>query len=100
MLYFDILVKRMRRHEKPCPVLIALITPFLANRLPNKLAPNVPNKMPRIPHFRYFASFSFVLLALFMNKPNSSRNLTIFIKSSISLFEITNAVVTKSRIVS
>ena len=56
--------------------------------------------MPRIPHFRYFTSFSFVLLALFMNKPNSSRNLTIFIKSSIALFEITNAVVTKSRIVS
>ena len=56
--------------------------------------------MPRISHFRYFASFSFVLLAPFMNKPNSSRNLTIFIKSSISLFEISNAVVTKSRIIS
>ena len=51
--------------------------------------------MLRNPHFCSFALFSVVLLATFINKPDSSRDLTIFIILFISLFEI-NIVVIRS----
>ena len=59
----------------PSPALIvpwpALIVPLPVNRFPNKLAPNVPNNMPRNPPFCYFASLLIALLKHFINKPDS-----------------------------
>ena len=46
--------------------------------------------MPQNQPFCYFASFSFVLKTQFVNKPDSSKDLTIFLIASISLFEITS----------
>ena len=48
--------------------------------------------MPRNPHFRSFASSLIVSIMPFINKPTFPRDLVIFIKSFISLFEITNVV--------
>ena len=48
----------------------------------------MPNKIPRNPPFRSFASFLVVSLTTFINKSDSSSDLTIFIISLISLFEI------------
>ena len=62
--------------------------PLLVNEFPNKLAPNFPNNIQRNPHFCSFASFLIVSLKLFINKPDSSRDLIIFMKSFISLLEI------------
>ena len=75
----------------PSPALIvpwpALIVPLPVNRFPNKLAPNVPNNM-----------YLIVLLIPFLNKLDSSRDLTIFtitfMISFKSSFENTNVVVT------
>ena len=60
------------------------------NRCPNKLAPNVPNNMPRNPPFCYFDSFLVVSLTPVINKPDFLRNLTIFMRPFISSFEIIN----------
>ena len=44
--------------------------------------------MLRNPSFCFFYSFSVVSLTCFINKPDSSRDLTVFIVSSFSLFEM------------
>ena len=72
----------MRQHWKSCPALIVpslvLIVPLPVNRFPNKLGPNLPNNIERNLPFCYFASFLIVLLAPFVNKPDSWRDLAIF----------------------
>ena len=73
----------------PCPLLVH-IAPLPVNRFPNKLTPNVPNKILKNPPFCYFASFLTVSLMPFTNKPDSSSDLTIFILSFISSFKIIN----------
>ena len=87
----------MRQHYKLCPALIvpssALIVPFPVKKFSNKLAPNVPNTILRKPPFCPFASFLIVSLTPFINKPDYSRDLTIFMISFISSLEIINAVV-------
>ena len=70
----------------------ALILPLPVNRFPSKVAPKVPNYISKNPPFYSFASFLVVLLTPFINKPDSSRDLTIFIISFISSFEIINVV--------
>ena len=75
----------MRRYWKFWP---AVIVRLLVNWFPNKLGPNVPNKIPRRPHFCSFRSFWTVSLTPFINKADSSRHLTIFIISFISSFQI------------
>ena len=68
------------------------LTPVAVNRFPNKLTPNVPKTMPRNPPLCSFALFLIVSLTPFDNKPDSLRDLTIFMISSISSFEIIVAV--------
>ena len=70
----------------------ALITPLLLNALPNTLAANVPN-IGRNPLFCSFVSFLIVSLIPFTNNLDYTSNLTTFIISTISSFEIINAVV-------
>ena len=41
-------------------------TTLTVNKFRNKLVPNVPNKMLRIPPFSYFASFSIVSLTFIL----------------------------------
>ena len=85
----------MGQHKKFSPALItpspALITPFPVNALPNKLSANVPNNIGRNPPFCSFLSFLIVSLTPFTSNPDFSSYLTIFIKSSISSFEIINS---------
>ena len=69
----------------PSPALIASLP---VNRFPNKITSSVPDNMPRIPPFCYFASVSIVLLTPYINKPFSLRDLVIFLISSIPPFEI------------
>ena len=101
----------MRQHKKSLPVLIvpaaalivhssALITPLPVNRLPNNLAPNVPNEIPKNPPFSSFASFLIVLLTRLINKPDSLKDLTIFIISFISSYETINVVIPDQKIFS
>ena len=79
----------MRQYEKswsalivPSPVLIvpssALIVPLPVKRYPNKLATNIPNSILRNMPCCSFALFLIVSLNLFVNKSNSSRDLTIW----------------------
>ena len=70
-----------------------ILSPLLANRFLNKLALNVHNNMRRSPLFS-FALRQITSPAPFLVKPDSSNNLTIFIASSISLFEIIDIAVT------
>ena len=81
----------------PQPALIIpspdLFIPLPANIFPNKLAPNVPNNILRNTLFCSLTSFQIVSLAPFNNKPESSRDLTIFIMSSISSFGIISVIV-------
>ena len=70
----------------------ALITPLLVNALPNTLAANVPN-IGRNPLFCSFVSFLIVSLIPFTNNLDYTSDLTTFIISTISSFEIINAVV-------
>ena len=58
----------------------------------NKLAPDVPNNILRNAPLCYFASFLIVLLTSFINKPDSSSDLTIFIISIISSLKVINVV--------
>ena len=60
-------------------------TPLPANRFPNNILRNLP--------VCSLASFSIVSLAHFDNKPDYSRDLTIFMISCTFSFEIINAVV-------
>ena len=55
----------------------ALFVPLPVNRFCNKLAPKVLNNIPRNPPFCSFASF-----LPSINKPDSSRDLIIFVKHS------------------
>ena len=70
-----------------------LITPLPGNIFSNKLAPNVPNNIPRNPPFCLFASVLIVSLTPFIEKPNYLRGLIIFMISFKSSFENTNVVV-------
>ena len=70
----------------------ALITPLPINVLPNILAANVPNNIERNSLFCSSVSFLIALLIPYISNPDSSSDLTIFIISSISLFEIINVV--------
>ena len=54
------------------------ITSLPVNRFPNKLAPKVPNNIPKNPPFYSFALFSIFSLTSFINKPDFSRDLIIF----------------------
>ena len=76
----------------------ALIVPLLVNRFPNKLLPNVPNTILRILPFGYFASFLIVSLTAFINRPNYSRDLIIFMMSFISSLEIVNVALSDPKI--
>ena len=62
-------------------------------RFPNKLAAKMRNNIPRNPPFCYFVSFIIVSLRPFINKPDSSSDLTIFMISFISSLEIINVMV-------
>ena len=73
-------------------------TPLTVNIYPNKLAPDLLNIIPRSSPFCYFALFLIILLIPFINQPDSSRDLTIFMISSISLSEIINAVMPDTKI--
>ena len=66
-----------------------LIVPLPVNRF---LAHKLPNNIPRNPPFCYFASFLIVSLTSFINKPDFCSDLTNFIISFISSFEIINVV--------
>ena len=55
----------------------ALIVPLPVKRFPNKLAPNVPINILRIPPFCSSVSFLIVSLTPFINKPDSLRDLSI-----------------------
>ena len=70
----------------------ALTIPFPVNKLPNKLAPSVPNNILKNPPFCSFVSFSIVLVTSFNKILESSRACTIFIISFNSSFEIINVV--------
>ena len=59
---------------------------------PNKLAPKVPNTIPKNPLFYSFVSFSIVLVLSFNKILESSRAWTIFIMSFISSFQIIKVV--------
>ena len=70
----------------------ALITPLPVVRFPYKIAPNVPNNMPRNRLFCSFASLSIVSLTPFIKKATFSRDLTIFMISLVSSFGIISVV--------
>lgn len=67
--------------------------PLASSIYPNKLAPKIPNKIPKIPPFYFFIFFSIVLVTLFNKISESSRVLTIFIMLFISSFEIISVVI-------
>ena len=75
----------------------ALIVSLSVNRIPHKLAPKVPSSILRNPPFCSFASFLIVSLTPFLNKPDSSRDLTIFMISFISSFEIISIVTCEAK---
>ena len=64
---------------------------------PNELAPNVPNNIPRNLHFCSFALFYIVSLTPSISNPESSRDLTILIMSSISSFDIFSVIVPRPK---
>ena len=70
----------------------ALLVPLPVNRFPNKLAPKEPIIIPRNYSFWFFTSFLIVSLTPFINKPDTSSDLIIFIILFISSFEIINVV--------
>ena len=49
----------------------ALIVPLPVKIFPNKLAPKVPNNIPRNPRFVLLLRFLIVSLTPFINKPDS-----------------------------
>ena len=70
-----------------------LITDCPVNKLPNKLAANLLNDIPRNLPFYSFSWFLSLSLIPFIRKPDSSSDLAIYIIASIYSFEIINAVV-------
>lgn len=107
-MYLEV-VKRMRQHLKfftfPIP-LQPLVTQSLVrialppnNNFPSRLLPRVHkcHTWKNISlFFCSFVSFLLVLVTPFNNSPESSRDLTIFIASSISLFDIISEVVSRA----
>ena len=65
-----------------------LISPLLDNEFLTKLVPNVSKDIPKSTPIYCFALFLTVLLTLFINKLECSRDLTTFITSSFSSFKI------------
>ena len=63
---------------------LAHTTPFLFDAFANILAANVPNNIGGNLPFCYFASFLIISPIPFISNSDSSSNLTIFIKYSIS----------------
>ena len=92
----------MRRHKKSWPALIVpsqvLILPLPVNKFPYKPALKVPNNIPRNPPVCFFASFLTVSLTPFINKPDSSRDLTVFMILFRFLFEIINVILSDGNI--
>ena len=83
----------MRQQKKFSPNLITIspaLTPFPVNALPNEPAAIVLNSIGRNTPFCYFVSFLIASLIPFTSNPGSSSDLTIFIISSLSSFEIIN----------
>ena len=79
----------------PLALLVALPSPALTitfpdNKLPNKLAPNVPSNILKNPPLCSLVSFSIVLLIPFHKIPEFSNASIIFIKSFISSCSIIN----------
>ena len=72
----------------PSPALIIPFPPL--NKLPNKLAPNVPSNILKNHPLCSLVSFSIVLLTPFYKIPEFSRASTIFIISFISSCSIIN----------
>ena len=75
-----------------------MIVPLSVNRFPSKLVPNVPNNIFRNPPVCSFAYIWTVSLTLFINKTDSSRDLTNLIISFISSSKIINVVVYEANI--
>ena len=71
----------------------ALIIPFSpVNKLPNKLAPNVPSNILKNPPLCSLVSFSIVLLTPYNKIPEFSRASIIFIISFISSSSLINLI--------
>ena len=73
-----------------------LIVLLAVNKFPNILATNISINLLRNPPFCYVASFFVILLSSFINKPDSSWDVTIFMISFISSLEIIKVVVRKA----
>ena len=71
---------------------LSIATPFPIKRCPNKLAPSVPYNILRNSPFCSFTPFLTDSVTLFKNNPESSRDFTILIRSSKSLFDIISVV--------
>ena len=67
------------------------------NRFHDKLSPKVPNNIPKNPTFSFSASFLFFLLTPFINKPNYPNDLSVFIMSFFSSFEIISVVIREAK---
>ena len=74
------------------------LTPLPVNRFPKKLAPNVPHNILRNPPSCSFASSLIVSTTHFINKLDSSKDLTTFMISFVSLFEIIDVAVPDPKI--
>ena len=72
--------------------------PLPVIRFLNELGPKLLNKIPRNPLFCSFASFLIVSLTLFINKPESSRDVTTFMISYIYSVEIIKIINPESNI--
>ena len=72
------------------------IAPLQAKIFPNKLVPNVSSNILRNHPFCSLASFWSFWLTLSNNKPESSRDLTILIMSSVSSFDIISVALCKA----
>ena len=81
----------------PCPDIFDVLNPLPVIRFPNKLVSNMPNNILRNPPFCSFASFLVVSLTHFINKPDSSSHVTIFLISFISSLEIIHVVTREAK---
>ena len=94
--------QRMKWTWKSSPALRTrspdLIAPLPANIFLNKFARNVPNNTPRNPPLCSFASFGIVRVTPFINTPESSRDVTIFMMYIISLINNIRVVVPKPKV--
>ena len=81
--------------KNPSP---ALFIPLSAKILPSKLAANEPNDILRKNPFCFLASLWIVSLTPFNNMPESLRDITILIKSSVSSSDIIRVLVPDPKI--